>query len=91
MEKLSQPEAGSSPLAFATEYAQPLWRQYLIILAKNLVSYWRRVSLASQAQLRAAHLASGLPIFSRRGDAGRQLPVLRAVSGSVSAKRHHNA
>ena len=45
MEKLSQPEAGSSPLAFATEYAQPLWRQYLIILAKNLVSYWRRVSL----------------------------------------------
>ena len=44
VERLSQPEAGSSPLAFATEYAQPLWRQYLIILAKNMVCYWRCVA-----------------------------------------------
>jgi len=41
VERLGQPEAGSSPLAFATEYAQPLWRQYLIILTKNVVCYWR--------------------------------------------------
>ena len=46
VERLSQPEAGSSPLAFATEYAQPLWRQYLIILAKNMVCYWRYGSCA---------------------------------------------
>ncbi len=44
VERLGQPEAGSSPLAFATEYAQPLWRQYLIILTKNVVCYWRRVA-----------------------------------------------
>lgn len=37
MSKLEQPEAGSSPLHFANQYPQPLWRQTLIILVKNLV------------------------------------------------------
>ncbi|KAK9806328.1 hypothetical protein WJX72_010375 [[Myrmecia] bisecta] len=37
----SQPAPGSSPIAFATEYPQPLWAQYLALLAKNTISYWR--------------------------------------------------
>lgn len=36
--RLEQPEPGSSPLAFDDPYPQPLWRQTLIILVKNLVS-----------------------------------------------------
>ena len=51
VERLSQPEPGSAPLAFKTEYAQPLWRQYVIILAKNLVSYWRRVAARGKISL----------------------------------------
>lgn len=35
--RAEQPEAGSSPLAFDTQFPQPLWRQYFIILVKNLV------------------------------------------------------
>ena len=35
--KLEQPEAGSSPLHFDNQFPQPLWRQTLIILVKNLV------------------------------------------------------
>jgi hypothetical protein len=62
--KLSQPEPGSSPLAFDTEYAQPLWRQFVIILAKNLVSYWRRVS-ALQIQA-AVHLTRSRPPVAGR-------------------------
>ena len=38
VDRLEQPEAGSSPLAFESPFPQPLWRQYLIILVKNLVS-----------------------------------------------------
>ena len=41
MERLSQPEPGSSPIAFTSAFPQPLWRQYTIILTKNIISYWR--------------------------------------------------
>lgn len=37
MLRAEHPEAGSSPLAFDTQFPQPLWRQYFIILVKNLV------------------------------------------------------
>ena len=45
MSRLEQPEAGSSPLHFANQYPQPLWRQTLIILVKNLV---RRLPASSK-------------------------------------------
>ena len=41
LDHLSQPALGSVPLAFAAPFPQPLWRQYLIILTKNVLSYWR--------------------------------------------------
>ncbi|KAK9861986.1 hypothetical protein WJX84_003567 [Apatococcus fuscideae] len=41
VEKLSQPKQESSPLQFSTRYHQPYWRQYLIILLKYFVCYWR--------------------------------------------------
>ena len=41
VERLSQPEQGSSPIAFPSAFPQPLWRQYVIILTKNIISYWR--------------------------------------------------
>ena len=44
VERLSQPEPGSSPIAFPSAFPQPLWRQYTIILTKNIISYWRCAS-----------------------------------------------
>jgi len=41
VERLSQPEQGSAPIAFPSAFPQPLWRQYVIILTKNIISYWR--------------------------------------------------
>ena len=41
MDRLSQPAPGSAPLAFDSPFPQPLWAQYLIILKKNTICYWR--------------------------------------------------
>ena len=41
VEELSQPKPGTQPLAFDSEHAQPLLNQYLIILKKNTIAYWR--------------------------------------------------
>lgn len=35
---------GVPPLSFKTSYATPLFQQYLLILAKNSITYWRCVS-----------------------------------------------
>lgn len=40
---LSQPPPGSAPLAFETEYPQSARVQFLTLLRKNAVSYWRNV------------------------------------------------
>ena len=39
--RLEQREAGRGPLAFQRRYPQSLLSQYLIILTKNFVCYWR--------------------------------------------------
>ncbi len=39
--KLEQPEPGTAPLAFSRRYPQSLLSQYLIVLTKNFVCYWR--------------------------------------------------
>ncbi len=41
MDRLSQPEPGSQPLAFESEHAQSLFGQYCVLLRKGTVSYWR--------------------------------------------------
>lgn len=41
LSELEQSVPGSAPLHFHTAYPQSLPRQYVIILIKNLVSYWR--------------------------------------------------
>ena len=58
MSRLEQPEAGSSPLHFANQYPQPLWRQTLIILVKNLV---RRLSGAQQFAFAVKQALKALP------------------------------
>ena len=40
-ERLSQPAAGTSALAFESEHAQGLLSQYSILLRKNIIAYWR--------------------------------------------------
>jgi len=39
--RLEQPEPGSVPLAFSRRYPQSLLSQYLVVLTKNFVCYWR--------------------------------------------------
>ena len=41
VDRLSQPEPGSQPLAFESEHAQSLFGQYCVLLRKGTVSYWR--------------------------------------------------
>lgn len=38
------PVPGVPPLSFKTSYATPLFQQYLLILAKNSITYWRCVA-----------------------------------------------
>ena len=39
--KLSDPEPGTSPLSFASQYPQSAWSQYLMLTKRNFVSYNR--------------------------------------------------
>ena len=41
VDRLSQPEPDSQPLAFESEHAQSLFGQYCVLLRKGTVSYWR--------------------------------------------------
>ena len=41
VKQLVKAAEGSPILAFDTAFPQTLWSQYIIILRKNIVSYWR--------------------------------------------------
>lgn len=41
VQALSQPQPGAQALQFRRKHAQSLLQQYLIILAKNYICYWR--------------------------------------------------
>ena len=41
VQQLQHPKEGSKPLEFSALYSRSIWQQYIIILRKNLICYWR--------------------------------------------------
>lgn len=41
IDRKAQPAAGTNALSFETEFPQSFWKQYLIIMKKNSISYNR--------------------------------------------------
>lgn len=41
VERLAVPAPGKKPLEFNYRYAQPLWMQYLLLLRREWLTYWR--------------------------------------------------
>ena len=37
----NRPKPGSQPLQFRTQYSRNAWTQFVLILGKNFITYWR--------------------------------------------------
>lgn len=52
IEEKAEPAPGARPLAFDTHFPQPLWTQYLILLAKKSILYYRTPDYTAVSRLK---------------------------------------